>query len=116
MVKQILFDVRAVDHAASLRAAGFDTRAKCRLISIARFGVECPLLAQSRHSSSRQQCPLLGVKRTLLGGAAMSAFDPKRHRLNSRETAASDRNFAVHCIGSDSSFANRAPSQTTATP
>jgi hypothetical protein len=24
----------------------------------------CPLSAQSGHSSSRQQCPLLGVKRT----------------------------------------------------
>src|SRR5215471_4907728 len=106
MVKQILFDVRAVDHGASLRAAGFDTRAKCRLISIARFGPglqrnplmeliwgRMSVLAQSGHSSSRQQCPLLGVKRTLLGGAAMSAFDPKRHRLNSRETAASDRDF-----------------------
>src|SRR5215472_347778 len=99
MVKQILFDVRAVDHAASLRAAGFDTRAKCRLISIARF------------QPGLQRNPLM----ELIWGR-MSAFDPKRHRLNSRETAASDRDFAVHCIGSDSSFANRGPSQTTATP
>ena len=38
----------------------------------------CPLLAQSGHPDPLNQCPLLGVKRTLVGGAAMSAFDPKR--------------------------------------
>jgi len=27
---------------------------------------------------SAERCPLLGVKQTLVGGAAMSAFDPKR--------------------------------------
>jgi hypothetical protein len=37
-----------------------------------------PLLAQSGHRAAEFQCPLLGVKRTLVGGAAMSAFDPKR--------------------------------------
>ena len=37
-----------------------------------------PLLAQSGHLDPLNQCPLLGVKRTLRGGAAMSAFDPKR--------------------------------------
>jgi hypothetical protein len=36
------------------------------------------LLAQSRHPTTEFQCPLLGVKRTLCGRAAMSAFDPKR--------------------------------------
>ena len=34
--------------------------------------------AESGHSSSRQQCPLLGVKRTSEECGAMSAFDPKR--------------------------------------
>jgi len=34
-------------------------------------------LAQSGHANHSQQCPLLGVKRTLVGGAPMSAFDPK---------------------------------------
>jgi len=29
-------------------------------------------------SPAESQCPLLGVKRTLIGSAAMSAFDPKR--------------------------------------
>ena len=38
----------------------------------------CLLLAQSGHPDPFNQCPLLGVKRTLVGGAAMSAFDPKR--------------------------------------
>jgi len=37
-----------------------------------------PLLAQSGHLAGEFQCPLLGVKRTLVGDAAMSAFDPKR--------------------------------------
>jgi hypothetical protein len=37
-----------------------------------------PLLAQSGHPTIARQCPLLGVKRTLVGDAAMSAFDPKR--------------------------------------
>src|SRR5262249_24513861 len=37
-----------------------------------------PLLALSGHGDRVQRCPLLGVKRTLLAGAPMSAFDPKR--------------------------------------
>src|SRR5262249_55307721 len=39
---------------------------------------KCPLLAQSGHSVTEFQCPLLGVKRTSRGHAPMSAFDPKR--------------------------------------
>ena len=35
-------------------------------------------LAQSGHFAAEFPCPLSGVKRTLVGGAAMSAFDPKR--------------------------------------
>ena len=31
-----------------------------------------------RNDTSQFRCPLSGVKRTLVGGAAMSAFDPKR--------------------------------------
>ena len=38
----------------------------------------CPLMALSRHPSRACQCPLLGAKRTLLGRAAMSVFDPER--------------------------------------
>src|SRR5262249_10601807 len=38
----------------------------------------CLLLAQSGHSDTLNQCPLSEVKRTLVGGAGMSAFDPKR--------------------------------------
>jgi putative DNA primase/helicase len=34
--------------------------------------------AQSGHFTTEFQCPLLGVKRTLVGDAAVSAFDPKR--------------------------------------
>src|SRR5262249_30246313 len=37
-----------------------------------------PFLAQSGHPNGLNQCPLLGVKRTLIRGAPMSAFDPKR--------------------------------------
>src|SRR5262249_55232249 len=37
-----------------------------------------PLLAQSRHHSGADPCPLLGVKRTSIGSGPMSAFDPKR--------------------------------------
>jgi hypothetical protein len=33
-------------------------------------------LAQSGHPTVVCQCPLLGVKRTSIGIAAMSAFDP----------------------------------------
>jgi hypothetical protein len=39
---------------------------------------ECPLLAQSGHHAAEFQCLLWGVKRTLCGPHAMSAFDPKR--------------------------------------
>ena len=38
----------------------------------------CPLLAQSGHPDALNQCPLLGVKRTLVAPPPMSAFDPKR--------------------------------------
>jgi hypothetical protein len=41
-------------------------------------GAQCLLLAQSGHANHTQECPLSGVKRTLIGSAAMSAFDPKR--------------------------------------
>jgi hypothetical protein len=34
--------------------------------------------AQSGHLDSRNECPLLSVKRTSQIEAAMSAFDPKR--------------------------------------
>jgi nicotinamidase-related amidase len=35
---------------------------------------QCPLVAQSGHYATEFQCLLLGVKRTLIGDAAMSAF------------------------------------------
>ena len=35
-------------------------------------------MAQSGRGDRPQRCPLLGVKRTSLGHASMSAFDPKR--------------------------------------
>src|SRR6516165_3641623 len=34
--------------------------------------LKCPLLAQSGHRAAELQCPLLGVKRTLLGGARIT--------------------------------------------
>jgi hypothetical protein len=37
-----------------------------------------PFLAQSGHPDAFNQCPLLGVKRTWINMALMSAFDPKR--------------------------------------
>src|SRR5262249_29356397 len=43
-----------------------------------REPMTCPLLAQSGHPQALNQCPLLGVKRTLRGRTPMSAFDPKR--------------------------------------
>ena len=40
----------------------------------------CPLLAQSGHDVLRRACPLLGVKRTWLFAAQMSAFDGRFNR------------------------------------
>ena len=40
--------------------------------------MKCQLLAQSGYFTTEFQCPLLGVKRTFLQAASMSAFDPKR--------------------------------------
>src|SRR6516164_7502258 len=40
---------------------------------------ECPLLAQSGHSTTEFRCLLLGVKRTWCGLEAMSAYDPNGH-------------------------------------
>ena len=37
-----------------------------------------PLLAQSGHLFALRSCPLLGVKRTWISTAPMSAYDPKR--------------------------------------
>ena len=39
---------------------------------------ECLLLAQNGHSDCRNECPLLGVKRTSKFKSVTSAFDPKR--------------------------------------
>ena len=49
-----------------------------------RVGVECLLLALSGHSSGSQQCPLSGVKRTLIGRTKMSAYDPKAASARSK--------------------------------
>src|SRR6516162_8571843 len=49
---------------------------------------KCPLLAQSGHPATEFRCPLLGVKRTLIGRARMSDYDPKRTLLSA--TFASD--------------------------
>jgi hypothetical protein len=43
-----------------------------------RYIRECLLLALSGHFVHPAACPLLGVKRTFLTLARMSAFDPKR--------------------------------------
>src|SRR5215472_6461968 len=54
------------------------------------------LLAQSGHHAGEFQCPLLGVKRTLLGGAPMSAFDPKRHcPVRLHQSALAPENFTT---------------------
>src|SRR5262249_27833036 len=53
-------------------------RTFCRRTEVFIDALECPLLAQSGHSTIEFRCPLLGVKRTLAGDVAMSAFDPKR--------------------------------------
>src|SRR5215471_9854130 len=45
---------------------------------VLQCGAECLLLAQSGHFETEFQCPLLGVKRTWIESALMSAFDPKR--------------------------------------
>src|SRR6516165_5852163 len=39
---------------------------------------KCLFVAQSRHPNALDERPLLGVKRTLIGHALMSTFDPKR--------------------------------------
>src|SRR6516165_10417501 len=46
----------------------------------------CPLLTHSGHSNALNRCLLLGVKRTLIGDAAMSANDPKRTSADSSLT------------------------------
>src|SRR6266566_7982908 len=48
-----------------------------------------PLLAQSRHSYCRNECPLLSVKRTSQIAAAMSAYDPKQTSTFSSSSYAS---------------------------
>src|SRR6516225_9820253 len=60
-------------------APGLLARAN-EVIASQRFcrSAECLLLAQSGHPDTLNQCPLLGVKRTLTGRAPMSAFDPNR--------------------------------------
>src|SRR5215472_2289464 len=48
-------------------------RSKVQILLLTR-----PLLVQSGDHDDAQQCPLLGVKRTLHRHALMSTFDPKR--------------------------------------
>jgi len=55
-------------------------------------------MAQSGHCKTKFQCPLSGVKRTLIGRAAMSAFDPKRTLVSPKS-----RNGTLWNVGSDHS-------------
>jgi hypothetical protein len=50
---------------------------KRRLALLLHRKGSCPLLAQSGHRDTLNQCLLLGVKRTSQECAAMSASDPK---------------------------------------
>ena len=49
----------------------------CPVVTLDRSS-ECPLLAQSGHRGTEFQCPLLGVKRTLIFRAVMPVIDPNR--------------------------------------
>ena len=53
-------------------------RIPAKISELIRANARCPLLAQSGHLDTLNQCLLLGVKRTLVLHSAMSAFDPKR--------------------------------------
>ena len=53
-------------------------RTPAAVIPTAMTEGECPLLAQSGHSTTELRCPLSGVKRTFLERTSMSAIDPKR--------------------------------------
>jgi hypothetical protein len=76
--------VSSVDGLAGAAAIGSSGAPQRREVAEAvagaweRAGPRLLLLAQSGHFTAEFQCPLLGVKRTLVGDAAMSAFDPKR--------------------------------------
>jgi len=48
------------------------------VIGMGKRAAPCPLLALSGRGAHTQQCPLLGVKRTLRFLNRMSAYDPKR--------------------------------------
>src|SRR6516162_3113390 len=49
-----------------------------RMRQLSPRSAECPLLAQSRHSTTEFRCPLSGVKRTLSRPPGISAYDPLR--------------------------------------
>src|SRR6516225_9263022 len=72
----------AAEAARTSRRSGDDCFADMTFLltanSVLEFHCKCPLLAQSGHSTTEFQCPLLGVKRTFSRSAVMSAFDPKR--------------------------------------
>jgi hypothetical protein len=50
-----------------------------------------PVLAQSRHSDCRNECPLLSVKQTSQIRGAMSAYDPSRTLAGPFQTSAQYR-------------------------
>src|SRR5215467_12028839 len=58
-------------------------------------GAECLLLAQSGHHKRADPCPLLGVKRTLIGDDAMSAFDPKETSADLQPSTELDREVSL---------------------
>jgi len=73
-----LFDDFIVDDLACLKlsqAGALDGRDVYKTSGAAALTVR---LARSGLPNALNQCPLSGVKRTLVGGASMSAFDPKR--------------------------------------
>jgi putative tryptophan/tyrosine transport system substrate-binding protein len=59
------------------------TRCNCSPATSSNRPARCRLMVQSGHPAALNQCPLLGVKRTLGEGGSMSAFDPKQTSASS---------------------------------
>ena len=69
---------------------------------VIELGGECPLLAQSGHPDTPDQCPLLGVKRKLRG------FRAKLSRVRGARSGFTDGSIAA-LSGDRPQFARRPP-------
>ena len=107
----LTFGPRLALHQKGEMSVSFQSRHKQTICGFRRWSpcttsLRCmsQLLAQSRHPSGPDQCPLLGVKRTCHFAPQMSAYNPKRTWAPFKRLISADT-MLVPSVGGDNEAA-----------